>query len=66
MKYLIIFLKTLPVAEMNVQDGLMCRHDARSLLEMLALFLFMICVHAFAALLQVVYQVYPLEAKASV
>ena len=44
----------------------MCRHDARSLLEMLALFLFMICVHVFAALLQVVYQVYPLEAKASV
>ena len=51
---------------MSAQDKILCRHDAGSLLETLVLFLYMICVHATAALLQVVYQAYPLKAEAPV
>ena len=49
---------------MSALCELHCKHDAGSLIETLALFLFMICVDATAALPSAVYQVYPLEAKA--
>ena len=48
---------------MSTLGKLLCKYDAGSLLETLALFLHMICVHATAVPPSVVYQVYPLETE---
>ena len=48
---------------MSTLGKLLCKHDAGSLLETLALFLHMIHVHATDVLPLVVYQGYPLYAE---